>query len=673
MTPSSPTPEQDVLARYFEVAGERDNLSTLLDSATELVRPVIETALQAADAELTSLESQKRVRQELTAVGEQVAASLSQIDALASAVELGLIKPEVVEAQREAIISDERSARALDFMKRAGLLEGAGVSVEKVPEPKTSKVPAEQKEQKTSNPEIVISIHGNGVRIGTRGKFVRLAGAGVELRDQRDYSEERKKVLKVLVENAGTELSATELWEAAFPGEELDRNVIRQIKNWFEGLTYRGVPIIVHNGKRGPGSAYSIPNPNVRVAEVVTTKSAKQAIDQESVAVTSPAEIVSTQTAAVDAQLPVVESPVEVKKAPVFPVKFPLSQAESAILAEFLDLKRDLLEAFDIPVIDPGISDKIHEGLKTTKIAETMAEYGGDVSRARKSIISKVHEYFMDEDMVMDDITNMSERDYRYGLFEYLFTFDYEDRVVLLEKLATSVPVTEISMQNQGGVFSSGVVITGTEMKHVDDQGNLLLGDEDVSDDESHAKSLSVDDQASDTPIYFDLSLDASVATSETDGLAAEDAISADDVSEIDEDDASATEESGHARSESTKPEWLVDFIAEVHDQISLFEEDGLMTSADGVTRKVMNVMSSSTIMGTDENLRRGVANGIIKQSKTGRRNEESISMSRWICLALQNANPQIFTNRTRRRQAIAAVEEIVAGYFAARERKAAE
>ncbi|MBW3568995.1 helix-turn-helix domain-containing protein [Candidatus Parcubacteria bacterium] len=120
-------------------------------------------------------------------------------------------------------------------------------------------------------------------------------------------------------------------------------------------------------------------------------------------------------------------------------------------------------------------------------------------------------------------------------------------------------------------------------------------------------------------------------------------------------------------RRQKERPEWEISFETAIQDVIASFEADGLMIEGE-VSRSLIRVKSSAGTMGTETMAARAVANKIISKGEVG--NESKIPIYKYICMALQNTHSEIFTDRSKRKQAMAIAERSVNQYFEAAKTK---
>ena len=119
---------------------------------------------------------------------------------------------------------------------------------------------------------------------------------------------------------------------------------------------------------------------------------------------------------------------------------------------------------------------------------------------------------------------------------------------------------------------------------------------------------------------------------------------------------------------EKKRPQWQIRFEKEVQEAIDIFELKGLLETDYPVGKALVNIKLESAIMGTDEMLKRALANKII--TRTEAKGELPIDISKWICMYLQNTHGDIFGNRTNRRKAIQIVNDMLNRQFQSKKNK---
>lgn len=111
------------------------------------------------------------------------------------------------------------------------------------------------------------------------------------------------------------------------------------------------------------------------------------------------------------------------------------------------------------------------------------------------------------------------------------------------------------------------------------------------------------------------------------------------------------------------KNNWKNDFQADVHATIEDLKGTGLLEKEE-ITWKLLRVLSDSTKIGTETMRERAFKNKIIKRSEMS--DDSTISISKVVMSVMQNSHPNIFRVSSRRKEAFAIVDEIVAGYLRA-------
>jgi hypothetical protein len=243
----------------------------------------------------------------------------------------------------------------------------------------------------------------------------------------------------------------------------------------------------------------------------------------------------------------------------------------------------------------------------------------------------------------------MEELDNRYELFEYLFEFEQEQREFLLERLVDSLPVTVVT--EVGGSFSSGVTVVDVQTFRVDGSGYRIDGAGQSSDIDLAPSDQPEDESLADMDQTVE-GLDEGVSI---------DVVDIDDQTpeEFSDEQSTTVEEDEQLEVE----DWLEDIAAKAKEVIEQFEANGLMVEGSKIERKLVFTKSFSRLAGTETMMERAVSNGIIKRNQIN----QPLSIDKFICMMLQNSNPQAFSHKRRMKQATALVESLVLDYFEAR------
>lgn len=678
------TPEVE---RYFALIDERQKLETLQSGAVESIRPAISLAIEAAMAQIEESRASTVVGDYLYQSATEAQQALEQIESLQSSVDLGLLPQEALDAQREEVLADPRVVHAVEYISELGILDTAA-KIERLPEDEVQATPAETVdavkevvEVEPIFPEIKITILGDGVQIGQRGKFVKLSKSYA--RDYKDYSNERLQVLKVLVGEAGNgEIKVADLWEMAFPGTEVDKRVMGMVKGWLDTLTYRRSPIVIHNGNTGSSSAYHIENPNVTIREMRDTESTKrttvvedlvpeeQTVEPVAKPQTAEEEVIAASDTVISetgtteltaASVDAIETPKTVERVKK-PVAFPLSHVEAAVIAEFLVFQQDLLSELDMPVPEESVGEKLHNTLKRPSlIIEEVSQYEGGIVELRKVALMKVIEYFNPEnaETVLKDIDNMEALDNRYELFEYFIEFDQEQRQFLLDTLVEAIPVVEVVSGRQ--TYSEGRQIMAVDSYMMGPDGQRI----------GPAPTASADDTKELNSSSISKGVHDETVVGEPEAAAIEDAATTTPESLEDTTPGMITEipaaeelkplEAPKRIEAKKEPEWLRKIREEAKEVIQRFVDDEIIGSSRLVSRRMVRLKSSSGIDATETMMERAVQNGIITANQM---NAAEFSVDVFVCMALQNANQNVFDTKQRRKRVMTLVTELVDEYY---------
>jgi len=621
--------------------------------------------IQAADLESTELGAQalNRAEELLTELAGSDAVSsaiheyydgahsqLGQLDQLeAVALGAGLVTKEELDAKRTEITNTDEFAAAAYFMKTVGSTALSGVT-------ESSSVAFLEADVEKTPRDIQITIQGDGVQIGKQGKFVRLSGA--HSKDQTDYSVLRKTLLKTLIEKQGDYMSVDELWSESFPGVEFDRDSMRQFKMWADGLTFRGRPIIVHNGKRGSSSAYGILSFNVSLSEV--TKAAKQKPAEEYLP-----EVVSEKLITQDRQH-TYSTPEDIKR-PEAPapetapeVHFPLGLTESYILAETLAYLDSICKRHGIPIIDERIVQELSKQTTTKDVLAVTAKR--DIEDVRGEIVEKVVSYFENEGLVLDDIGNMNEKDHRFGLFNYLIDIDWQERSMLILTMAKGYTRLDVSMGGKRGLdlLAARLQAEGYPLVTGENGAKLRVGFDEERDDNLGSVTVQAD-QVDGGGEDFEQEIQADVAPDlDTSATLLE-------LVTQPEQEPEGSEAGLHSQAER-EVDWEQLFQQDVQSAIVALVSDNLLSKqqdpADTRSARVINTMSSSAKMGTEESINRLRQAGIMRRDRRTNPADVQISARELVCMYVFNANRQILGHKGKQRRALKIIDAELATFF---------
>ncbi len=322
-------------------------------------------------------------------------------------------------------------------------------------------------------------------------------------------------------------------------------------------------------------------------------------------------------------------------------VEFPLSHAESIIIAEFLNVRSKALEACGIPSFDDEAVKGLYVKDKIYKVGQELNyKYGGDLITAREEIIKRVNEYFEDGEVVLADIENMSSKDFRIELFQYLFDLDSEQREMLLSVVAAATP--DIVVTLDGGSFNRGMQIVRAEASFVGADGFRL--DSNTNSAQSQEQEKEQDTEEVQQHLVDDKLL--------TDQAEVTELPSGEETLLEDESDSVQLVESESP--EITSEEWEEKFNEDVTKALESLIEDGLLLAdTQTITLDLFNKKSKSRKHGTKTGLKRAVTLGIISYGQTEFSLRETVSM------VIQNSHKSILSAPKKSRKRTRADELI--------------
>lgn len=413
---------------YVTLSLQMDELEEKASTASDQIAELYQGAISKADLRLAELANDPDVRKDLSALGEATEKDLRELDDLKDAADLGLVSEEQLTAKREEILSDPARRIAAKFIERTKLVAR---EIDSSPDSSSAEATAE-----TNHPprKIRLTIRDGGViSIGDKGKIIKLSSTSRRDIQIEDFSLQRESLLRALVTSEKDSLNAVELWEIAFPGQELDKNVLTTFRNWMQKLTYRKQPLILHNGKRGPFSEYFV-NPDFDLSIAVERVSRKNPVSATvAVEQPTPSGIAPTE----EANDPILAKQPARKKEAIDLAVFPLTLAESTIVASFISNYSDLLhKEFEIEVLPEQLLEDLSDATGATEIQDALSAYATDpIFTFRKESFEKIITFFSDQDTVIEALDSIEETDPRYPLFAYLCGIEGEDRWQLLQGL----------------------------------------------------------------------------------------------------------------------------------------------------------------------------------------------------------------------------------------------
>jgi hypothetical protein len=251
----------DPLPHLESLIQTHDSLQASLSQAPERLRPTYEIAAAAAHAALQESLKSESVQARASELDTQFQADVVTISELA---QQGLLTEEQAEAELRRI-STHPDYRLLRIVRGLGgpIIAREAAAEDTAPNPETTAVAVEPIKP------VPIEIPGTGehnsirdnLSITISDQYITVNGA---LFPDTIYgaSKDRKiAFLQAIAKlNPGDKFSANELWDLTFPGRPFERDDMSVFRNWVEQHTITktsGQPLLIHNRKRGPISAYT--------------------------------------------------------------------------------------------------------------------------------------------------------------------------------------------------------------------------------------------------------------------------------------------------------------------------------------------------------------------------------------------------------------------------------
>lgn len=658
---------------YFEAIEQREQLESLLPLASDNLRPTIENGLFAVNTAIDELEADG-VALDIAHYGEEIENDLAVLEALRATIDKRYISTETVDSQIEVLLSDERKMKALALFRELKVLEAAGITKEFLPQaeelsetittndeplelPTTNiepevELPSDMSDRSRTldilpavdGPKIQIEFKSDGIQIGEKGRFIRFSNTAHN--EQRDYGDERRAILKVLVENAGSGeyIKVHELWKMAFGDDkEFDRSAMTQIKLWLSSITFRREPIVSHNGRRR-GSAYGIANKNITIKED-TGSDAEIFEEDKEVKLSSPVSLQAHLAKEDDPTMIVVDEEVLHSA-----LKFPLNHAETTILLQHILTRKDILKSIGVEdlILPEGKAEEIL-GIKDIdkKLLMGVIEHGGSLEKARESIAKKLVDYFekLEQSQVDELLAEMSGDDFRIDLVCFLYDLKTNDKLrVFLDYFLTTKPFVETRVDS--GSFSRGLQIAEIRAGFVDRDGNVIPNfphpdsEQDIQDstpDAKESEGVGIETLTKDEVVSLNGENEPELVAMEPDEPAKEKAKPVDpDLLKIEKDAREA-----------------------IHH---LIEDGVIVDKLSKISRDIFMKKSSSRSNGTDECIKRASDNGIIKRESL-----THFSVRQVVAMDIQNSNSGIFqmpNNSKKFKEALKIIDRLITEIF---------
>lgn len=284
------SPETDPLLRLESLWQEQKTLEGELQAAPERLRPTYEVAAKAAQTAIHECLQSDPVRQQISAQEEQLDQDIGVVETLA---QKGLLTGQQAETELERIMRHE-DYRLLRIAKRLGgatLQEKSAHAVE-APAKKAaipSSTPGKQAAHTTLPAAIPAKAENSQDHEILKDTVDVVFTETATIVNDTTYpdtihgaSKDRRKTLftALAMFEGSASISVNDLWDIAFPGQPFRRDDMQIVRNWFSNYlvgSQSNQPLIQHNGKRGPASAYVIqPNMAFSITDTTTGQRATQ-------------------------------------------------------------------------------------------------------------------------------------------------------------------------------------------------------------------------------------------------------------------------------------------------------------------------------------------------------------------------------------------------------------
>ena len=447
---------------FLKLVAERDRLEQKLETITPINRELIHEVFLAAEDAVqrllkdpvlcTELAEEYSAQQTIT----QQEKALAELDDLGGAIEFKFIDSGIIERQKEVINTKVEAIKNRPLynlsVRYAGEL-GLKSTVDKPTsntEADSTEVSNEPSEQEniedalivegvihstiSTFPEILdykvrlnIVISANEILIKNTGKITKINK--VSDKYVTEVNDMVIKLIKELAETDGENISSKKLWEKAFPGTELERNILKRLREVIIDIKYKRYQIFRHNENRGNSSAYYV-DPRVK-ADVSFDKDYEISYGKDNELYDGKSLNERTSKLGLEDSKksisPDTENEISVDINQLEPGTFPLDPVESELLAVFVQLNQDIIKSvYNLESLDQEIIDQLAEICEQCTLEDSLAKVSNIIGKSatisdlRKYVIDKTKYFFEDEENVLKAIDNMPFGDPRWKLFEYL-------------------------------------------------------------------------------------------------------------------------------------------------------------------------------------------------------------------------------------------------------------
>lgn len=466
--------QESNLDTYFASLDERDRLAALIADGDELDQDIFGEAHELITQRIIELEQNTDIVTEAIAIAQRAQAALEKIDLLKPTVASGVIDDAYIERKRGEILTPQVQ-RVIDYIGQLQLLDApvqgapvteGGKHISQGAKDGSEKATKTETDQPLKKRPVDMIITPKGVRFGRRGTFRPFSA--VQYEGQTDHTEARRYALLTLIENTGDLLTVEQL-VVATGNKSADLLRWKEVRRWLRQLSYRGTPIISYTGGRGANSAYGILDFDITLIQQDDkieggNLGASSDISHEQPAPTKPRHVAKVTAPKSSEILPKAETAASQSR------KFPLDVVDSFLVATYIEINHAVFEeCCGISLDDIPSASDLERKISADRLDERLKE-SGDIQLLRRSILDRLHTYFIDNEHDLSAGDVMSKVDSRHELFVFLLELGPEKLKNVLIKLTEALPFTDITMTfGRGGEEvvrrSTGAVLpTGERM-----------------------------------------------------------------------------------------------------------------------------------------------------------------------------------------------------------------
>ncbi len=311
-----PGTDESLVDRYYKIDETQRNLTKTLQKIGDGPnKEVYLSIIESANQELASMIEVPEVKAQLNVDYLKTQEELRQIDELAEAVLLGLVKRQIIQERRQEIINNPRyitQRESLGMIAVASMIE----LDDSLPESEEPIIFPESEHSSEELRKTIIPIVIIGSNLTINGSNQRISLKAPKNREKINDAKAFEKFIEIIADKKSLKIS--DLWKEVFPGETSSAQDMSYFRELLKNIKFNDEELISHNGKRGLGSGYLV---NPKFDLVISHEEEK--IEPVPIALNRKSREFSKE-------------------------EFPFTDVELAVMLEYIRQNRDLIEGLEV-------------------------------------------------------------------------------------------------------------------------------------------------------------------------------------------------------------------------------------------------------------------------------------------------------------------------------------